>query len=368
MRLLSLDIFRGMTVFFMIIVNTPGTWGAVYAPLLHADWHGFSPTDLVFPSFLFAVGASVGIVLPRMAEKFTPQQVYRKIIKRALLIFVIGFIIYKFPFVKWQADGSLAFIDLSTTRIMGVLQRIGLAYGLAVAILYAFSLRKAIWITTGILITYWMILFGFGDYSLEGNIGLWLDKQILGADHLYGGEGIPFDPEGLLSTLPCIGNIVAGYATVYYMCQKNANYETLFRLALVGAGLIAAACMWHYAFPINKKLWTSSYVLLTSGIGMLMLVGLHYLLDKKRKGRAWAQFFAPMGKNPLAIYALSVFLVRILLFVRTGEGTNLYGSTYETVFRPMGDHLGSFLFALVFTMICWAVAWWLDKQKVYLRV
>jgi len=367
-RLQSLDVFRGMTVFFMIIVNSSGNWGTTYAPLLHAQWHGFTPTDLVFPSFLFAVGASLAIVMARWKNDKASSEVHRKILTRTGIIFLLGFLMYWFPFTDWQADGSLKFRPLGETRVMGVLQRIALAYGIAALFLYHFSLRKVLYITTGILVGYWLVLWSFGDLTMGGNAGHLLDMALLGKNHLYGGEGVPFDPEGLLSTLPCVGNVVVGYATVYFLRQKPKDLEFRFRLTLIGGALIAVGCLWHYGFPINKKLWTSSYVLLTSGISMWMLLSLHYLLDWQKKGYASLRFFTPMGKNPLFIYLLSEFGVIVLLWLPSAAHKTMYNAVYQTIFRPTGDYLGAFLFALAWTMICWAVAVWMDKRKWYVRV
>ncbi len=367
-RLLSLDVFRGMTVFFMIIVNSSGNWDTTFAPLLHAKWDGFTPTDLVFPSFLFAVGASLAIVMVPWKENEKSGVVHRKILKRTVIIFLLGFLMYWFPFCNLAADGSLTLRPLSETRIMGVLQRIALTYGISALLLYHFDLKTVLKITAGILIGYWLIMWGFGDLTMSGNAAHLLDEKLIGINHLYGGEGVPFDPEGLLSTLPCIGNVVAGYATVYYLRKKPNDLDLRLRLSLIGAALIAVACLWHYGFPINKKLWTSSYVLLTSGIGMLMLLTLHYVLDLRKKEYKWTSFFTPMGKNPLFIYLLSEVGVILLYWYPNATHGNLYNATYQNIFRPTGDYLGAFLFALTWTLICWAVAVWMDKKKWYVRV
>ncbi|MEZ4888101.1 MAG: heparan-alpha-glucosaminide N-acetyltransferase domain-containing protein [Chitinophagales bacterium] len=366
-RLQSLDVFRGMTVFFMIIVNSSGNWSTTYAPLLHAQWHGFTPTDLVFPSFLFAVGASLAIVMARWKTEKTNSEVHRKILTRTAIIFLLGFLMYWFPFTDWK-DGALTFRPIGETRIMGVLQRIALAYGLSALLLYHFSLRNVIYITLGILVGYWLILLSFGDLTMSGNAGHLLDMFLLGENHLYGGEGVPFDPEGLLSTLPCIGNVVAGYATVYWLRQKPKDLEVRLCLALIGAGLIAVAFLWNYGFPINKKLWTSSYVLLTSGIAMLMLVALHYLLDWRKKEYASLNFFTPMGKNPLFIYLLSEVGVIILYWIPNAANGTLYNALYHNIFSKVGAYFGAFLFALTWTLICWSVAVWMDRRKWYVRV
>jgi len=366
-RLLSLDVFRGMTVFFMIIVNSTGNWSKTYAPLLHAKWHGFTPTDLVFPSFLFAVGCSLAIVMDKMKTQST-SAVYRKIITRTAIIFLLGFLMYWFPF--WNNNGAEGFSlrPFSETRIMGVLQRIALAYGLSAILCYHFTVKTVIRIAIGILIGYWLIMMGFGDYTMSGNAAHLLDMKIIGANHLYKGEGVPFDPEGLFSTLPCIGNVIAGYATVFYLRKAKNKADSKLRIALIGGLLIGLACLWHYGFPINKKIWTSSYVLLTSGINVLMIVGLHVLVDMRSKSKGWANFFTPMGKNPLFIYVLSQIGATLFYWFPHDKSGNYYSATYENLFRWAGDYLGAFLFALSWTMICWTVALIMDKRKLYVRV
>ncbi|MDB5263766.1 MAG: hypothetical protein JWQ14_3049, partial [Adhaeribacter sp.] len=211
-RFTSLDVFRGMTVCFMIIVNTPGNGATTYGPLLHAHWHGFTPTDLVFPSFLFAVGNAMSFVMPRY-QTLTQAQVLGKIFKRTFIIFLLGYLMYWFPFVHWEGQ-QLAFNPLETTRIFGVLQRIALAYGIAALLIYYFNWKRALVISVIGLFLYWAILLLFGEpgaeLTLQGNAVLKLDTWLIGAEHLYRGEGVPFDPEGLLSTLPAVANVTAG--------------------------------------------------------------------------------------------------------------------------------------------------------------
>ncbi len=364
-RLLSLDIFRGMTIFFMIIVNTTGNWNSTYAPLLHAKWHGFTPTDLVFPDFLFAVGASLAIVMKRWQSQVNAAAVYKKIIVRTAIIFLLGFLIYWFPFCDWSSDGTLKLRPFSETRIMGVLQRIALAYGLSAILLYRFSLNTVVKLTIGILIAYWIILLGFGDLTMANNAGRLLDLAVLGENHMYQGEGMAFDPEGLLSTLPCIGNVIAGYTTVYYLRQGRTEHR--FKILLWGTVLIGLACLWHYAFPINKKLWTSSYVLLTSGICIVLLMALNSLLDEGQN-QNWSKFFTPMGKNPLFIYIISQLGAILLYWFPSQEHDSMYTAIYENIFKWAGAYLGAFLFALSFTMLCWVVALLMDRRKCYVRV
>ena len=208
-RLVALDIFRGITIASMILVNTPGSWSHVYPPLLHASWHGFTPTDLVFPFFLFAVGAAMSFSLGKY--KGDKSDVVKKILSRTALIFLIGLLLKMFPFYQFN-KGS--FIDFSTLRIMGVLQRIALAYGIAAFMCFFLSPKKLLGGAGILLVGYWGILLIFGGndpFSLEQNAALKFDLLVLGEQHLYGGFGIPFDPEGLLSTLPAVVSVIIGF-------------------------------------------------------------------------------------------------------------------------------------------------------------
>ncbi|MDB5241590.1 MAG: rane protein, partial [Spirosoma sp.] len=208
-RFLSLDVFRGLTICFMIIVNTPGSGATPFAPLLHADWHGFTPTDLVFPSFLFAVGNAMSFAMKKYSSIGT-SAVLAKIAKRTALIFLLGYLMYWFPFFRLTKSGDVTSFPISETRIWGVLQRIAVCYGIASLLVYFFSFRTVILLSIVFLVGYWLILLGWGNtadpFSLAGNAGSQLDLFLFGESHLYHGEGVAFEPEGLLSTLPAIVN------------------------------------------------------------------------------------------------------------------------------------------------------------------
>jgi predicted acyltransferase len=272
-RYYSLDVFRGATVALMILVNNPGDWSHVFAPLKHAPWHGCTPTDLVFPFFLFAVGNALSFVLPRLETAGTSATLI-KIGKRTLLIFAIGLFLNWSPFIKWSGD-LLVFkywgdpMNPETgIRILGVLQRIALCYFFAALIIYFFKLRGAFWITALLLLGYWALCV-IGNptdpYSLSGWFGTDIDKKILGIPHLYKGEGLAFDPEGLMSTLPAITEVLFGYFVGHYIQEKGKNHEMLANLLIAGCLLVLTGYLWDLSFPINKKIWTSSYVLYTSG-------------------------------------------------------------------------------------------------------
>ncbi len=367
-RFTALDVFRGMTVCLMIVVNTPGSWDSTYAPLLHANWHGFTPTDLVFPSFLFAVGNAMSFVMPKWAG-MTRGQVLRKIGRRTLIIFLLGYLMYWFPFVRWE-EGRLAAIPFSDTRVFGVLQRIALCYGAAALMIYYLRPRMALNTGIALLFVYWILLYVFGDpadpLSMQGNAGFYLDRWLIGEQHLYHGEGVAFDPEGLLSTLPAIVNVLAGFEAGRFIREKGTNYEALSKLLIAGVLLLAAAWVWNGVFPINKKLWTSSFVLHTVGLDCIILAIIIYIIDFK-KITGWNAFFEVFGRNPLFIYLLSELGAILLWFFKTG-GKDTYVWVYEKVFSHAGSYFGSLLFALCYMLLCWAAGWWLDRKKIYVRV
>jgi predicted acyltransferase len=364
-RYLSLDVFRGLDVALMIIVNTPGQGETTYAPLLHARWNGFTLTDLVFPTFLFLVGTSMSFSLPNYAA-IGNRVVVRKILKRTAIIFLLGYLMYWFPFFA-ASDGVWHFKPLSDTRILGVLQRIALGYGIAALLIHFLKLRAAVWTGVVLLLLYWVLLLVFGDLTLTGNAVLAFDRWLMGDSHLYHGEGIAFDPEGWLSTLPAVVNVLAGYAVGNYLREKGPTWETLARMSMVGAVLVAIGLGWHLGFPLNKKLWTSSFVVLTIGIDIMVLVGLMYLLDI-RKNTGWSYFFVVMGRNTLFIYLLSE-VAAILLDTFSADGNNLHQWIFMHGFRPWaGDYPGSLLFAICFMLMCWSVGYFLDRKKIYIRI
>jgi predicted acyltransferase len=369
-RFLALDVFRGMTVCFMIIVNTPGSWSYIYAPLEHAPWHGFTPTDLVFPSFLFAVGNAMAFVMHKY-EAQGSGAFWRKTLKRTALIFIIGFLLSWFPFFDKMPDGSWRFIPLSETRILGVLGRIALCYFFASVILHYSSRNTAIAFCVFALFGYWIIMYALGDandpYSLVGNAALKLDLAVIGEKHMYHGEGIAFDPEGLLSTLPAIVNVVIGFLAGDYIRRKGSNFETIAKLMVVGSALMFGAYCWDMFFPINKKIWTSSFVLLTTGIDLVVLAVLIYILDIVRYKKG-SYFFEVFGRNPLFIYAMSGIIITIMFMIPVGD-SNLQRFFYADVFGSFaGPVFASFLFAVFYMMINWLIGYWLDKKKIYIKV
>lgn len=364
-RYLSVDLLRGLTVALMIVVNSLGSHESAWSPLLHADWHGFTLTDLIFPTFLFVVGNSIALSLPRYASE-GPRAVLWKIGKRTILIFIIGFLLGWFPFFS-HVDGVLSFKSLETVRIFGVLQRIALAYGAGALLIYFLPARALISTSVGLLMGYWFLLLGFGDLTLEGNAVVQLDQWLIGPDHLYKGEGIPFDPEGLLSTLPAIVNVLIGYGALVWFKQQSSAIEGVAKLLLLAVALVTLAFWWDLFFPFNKKLWTSSYVLLTSGIDLALLATLIYVIDLCHWTR-WTYFFEVFGKNTLFIYILSGVIVDLLFLFRI-QGQSAYGWVFHQLIEPWaGTYNGSGVQGLWIMLSCWAVGYALDKQKIYIRV
>jgi len=369
-RSLSLDIFRGMTVCFMIIVNTPG-WEVSYAPLNHAHWNGCTPTDLVFPSFLFAVGNAMSFARKKFAS-MSDAAVLGKIFRRTLLIFLLGFLMYWFPFFHQGADGSWSLSPISHTRILGVLQRIALCYFFASVLVQYCSTRTVYVVSILLLLGYWAALLLFGEpgadvFGMTTNAGSRLDRWLLGENHLYHGEGVAFDPEGILSTFPAIVNVVAGYFTGVFVQQKGKTYEGLAKMLLAGSLLLAIAMGWDMLLPINKKLWTSSYVLYTVGIDMIFLSMLIYVIEFRQK-TGWTSFFNVFGKNPLFIYLLSELLVVVLYTIHHGNESVFEWINkvfYQAIFPGA---FGSLLFSLSYMLVCWLVGKWLDAKKIYIRV
>lgn len=356
----------------MIIVNTPGSEDFAYSPLRHSRWHGFTPTDLVFPSFLFAVGNAMSFAMKKF-ETMPERAVLWKIFRRTLLIFLLGYLMYWFPFFQQQDDGHWAMKSIADTRIMGVLQRIALAYGIAALLIYYLSRRTVLIIAGILLVGYWIVLLvagvpGVDPFSMTGNAGYRLDLFILGASHMYHGEGIAFDPEGLLSTLPAVVNVICGYFAGVYIAKKGREYEGLTKLLLWGCGFVVIALAWNMVFPINKKLWTSSFVMLTVGIDLVLLSFLIYVIEFRNK-RSWTGFFNVFGKNPLFIYLLSELLIVVLFIIPAGHDQSVAdwvnSAFYQAVFPGA---FGSLLFALTYMMVCWCVGKWLDHKKIYIKV
>ncbi|MEH2434828.1 MAG: acyltransferase family protein [Nostoc sp.] len=375
MRLTSLDIFRGITIAAMILVNMAGVADDVYPLLAHADWHGCTPTDLVFPFFLFIVGVAMTFSLSKYTEDNKPTStVYWRILRRAAILFALGLLLNGF----WN-QGVWTF-DLSSIRIMGVLQRISITYLLASLIVLNLP-RKGQWILAAVLlIGYWLIMmyvpvpeYGAGVLTREGNFGAYIDRLIIPKAHLYKGDGFNFmgDPEGLFSTIPAIVSVLAGYFTGQWIRSQPVQSRTSIGLALFGVGCLIIGWAWGWTFPINKKLWTSSYVVFTTGWALLLLAACYELIEV-RLIRRWSKPFEIMGLNAISLFVPSVLLIKILVKTTIGTGKDApstYNWIYQNFFASWAGVLnGSLLFAIVTVLLWWAVGVLMYRQRWFLKV
>ncbi len=368
-RLSALDTFRGATIALMIIVNTPGTWSHVYAPLRHAQWHGCTLTDLVFPFFLFIVGISMNYSFEKY-DICKTGPLFNKIIFRSISIFILGLILNAFPFIRQDWDWS-------SFRYLGVLQRIALSYFLAAFIILRANIKSLVQICLAILILYWIGLYSYGfitgldPYALSTNLVLVIDRAILGEDHLYGGTGIQFDPEGLLSTLPAVVTVIIGFLVGTMIKTTKDHKDNCQRMMILGSLMIIVGWIWGFSFPINKQLWTSSYVLFTAGIGTITLGSMIWLIDILGY-KKWTYPLIVFGSNSIFIFALSGIWTKILLKTRfnfEGQEISGYSYLYKTIFLPFaGDINGSLLFAIFHVFAFWFILLWMYRKKLFIKL
>ncbi len=364
-RLVSLDAFRGLAIAGMILVNNPGSWAHVYPPLLHATWHGATPTDLVFPFFLFAVGVALSFSFAaRAARGDTRSQLWRHVAVRALILYGLGFLMTAWPR-----------FDFATVRLVGVLARIAMVYLVAGAMVLFLS-RRAIFVAAlALLFGYWALMtlvpvpgFGAGDLSPEGNLAAWLDRIVLGP-HMWSGGGGIYDPEGLLSTLPAVASALAGLFAGDYLRSGRAAPG---KLLGIGAALVLAGHLWDLVFPINKPIWTSSYVVYTTGWALLALGALHWTIDLRGR-RGWARPLVVYGRNAITVFVASGMLAKQLILWRVSDGaggtTSAYNRIYETAFASWAGPLnGSLAFALATVLLWLGIACAMHARGIHLKV
>lgn len=368
-RYLSLDVLRGMTIALMIVVNTPGSWDTIYAPFRHAPWHGFTITDLVFPTFLFVVGNAMSFSMRKFEKQ--PDYVFLKtVFKRTALIFIIGLFLNAFPFVT-RNGGEFTWIDFSAIRILGVLQRIALCYCIASLVIHYF-ITKSVLIFSGLaLLFYWAVMYIYGSqpdpYSMEANAALKFDLWLIPTQNLYKGYGIPFEPEGLLSTVPAVVNVIAGFLAGNFIQVQGNKTNKVMKLASTGIIVTAVALLWNMCFPINKPLWTSSYVLLTIGLDLLILSTLMLVIEIASM-KKWTYFFEVFGKNPLFIYILSGMLIELMSLIQI-SGESVSEKVYQTLFASwLEGNNASLAFAICYMLLLWLIGYVMDKKKIYVRV
>lgn len=396
-RFYSLDIFRGATVALMILVNNPGSWSYIYPPLEHAPWQGCTPTDLVFPFFLFAVGNAMAFVIPSLQTKGS-KVFFKKIIKRSLIIFSIGLFLNWLPFFYWHNNilefKPWAFMNTDANgntfedgvRIMGVLQRIAICYYIASIIAFYFSIKKVVYICIGILLGYWFITWFFGTtdpYSLTGFFGNNIDINILSKHHILHIDKVNdkvfhFDYEGIFSTTAAIAQVLLGYLVGNFILKKGKTYEMISQLFVLATTLLVIGYSWDFVFPISKKMWTSSYTVYTSGLAILTIAVLVYFLEMKNFKNSLTSFFDVFGKNPLFIFVLSGFLPRVLSLIRISDfddsGKPIFLNPlswfYNHICKNISTDLrvGSLLYAVILIFFYWSICYILDKKKIYIKV
>ena len=376
MRLSSLDVFRGITIAAMILANMAGVADDVYPFLSHAQWHGCTPTDLIFPFFLFIIGVAMTYSLSKYTTENKPTKaVYLRVLRRAAVLFILGLLLNGF----WN-KGVWTF-DLSSIRLMGVLQRIALTYLFASLIVLKLPCKTQWLVAGGLLIGYWLTMmyipvpeYGAGVLTREGNFGAFIDRLIIPKVHLYKGDGFNFmgDPEGLFSTIPAIVSVLAGYFTGEWIKdKKQATSHTSMDLVLFGLCCLVIAIIWDVAFPMNKKIWTSSYVLFTSGWALMLLAACYELIEVRLIKR-WSKPFEIMGLNAIALFVASVLLIKITAKTQLGTGEtaiSIYNWIYQNIFASWsGKFNGSFLFALVTLLFWYGVAVLMYQKRWFLKV
>ncbi|MEO9967041.1 MAG: DUF5009 domain-containing protein [Reichenbachiella sp.] len=359
-RLLSLDVFRGLTIAAMILVNDPGSWSYVYAPLLHAKWHGCTPTDLIFPFFLFMVGTAVALSTPKEGD--ARKQLTKKILKRSLYLFLIGLFLNAFPY-----------FELSTLRIPGVLQRIAIVF-LVIGLMYHYtSTRTQIYTAVSLLLAYWVLMAaipvpGIGAPNLDPdtNFAAWFDRLLL-SGHMWS-MSKTWDPEGLLSTLPAVVTGMLGIFTGKILFGAENKQKALIRLFVLANCLIVVALAWDMSFPINKSLWTSSYVLYTGGVAIHFFALLYALLDIEKYRSKLTFPFEVFGSNAITAYALSGILASLLGIIPLGD-QSMHETIYNGLFSILADyHFASLVYALLFVSLCYVPVWILYRKNIFIKV
>jgi predicted acyltransferase len=372
-RLTSLDVFRGITIAGMILVNNPGG-EAVYAPLEHAPWHGWTPTDFIFPFFLFIVGVSLTLSFARRVESGKGgRALLLSVLRRALVIFCLGLLIHGFP--HYDSTGKLSIYDFSSIRIPGVLQRIAVCYLFASLIFLKTGWKTQAIIAAVLLIFYWLLMtwtpvpgYGVGDLSKEGNLAAYVDRSLL-SGHIYTKI---YDPEGLLSTIPTIATTLIGILTGHYLRSSRTPLEKVAGMFVAGVAGVVAGWMWNSWLPINKPLWTSSYVLFTAGLA-LQLLALCYWLIEIKKYRAWAKPFVIFGVNAIALYVGSALLARMMNLWRLPHADGTPGTfktfIYEHLFASWASPINASLFyAIAYVLLWFGLLSLLYRKKIFIKV
>ena len=396
-RLIALDVFRGLTIAGMLLVNDPGVWGAIYPPLEHAAWHGWTPTDLIFPFFLFIAGITTHLSLSARRERGDEEgALVRQVLRRGALIFLFGLFLSAFPMFQWGPVSSWpwpttitdpTFLDrvvyrFQTLRIMGVLQRIALAYTIAGLVTLKTTLRQQVVIVATLLYGYWLAMtllpvppHGFVGATIldkpEMVLSAWVDRTVLGERHLWIGSRT-WDPEGLLSTLPAIATAILGNFAGRWIAARRPLVERLNGLFAIGAIGMMLGLMWNWAFPINKSLWTSSYVVFSAGMAAVALATCMWLIDVQRV-TWWTRPFVVYGVNPIVAFVGSGLTARLIysIFKVTWDGKQipLQAGIERALFASwLEPRNASLAFALSFVLVWLGVLWILWRKRIILKV
>jgi len=375
-RLVSLDVFRGATIAAMILVNNPGSHEHVYAQLMHAAWHGWTVTDWIFPFFLFMVGISMVLSFQkRLQHGASRRQLLKHVLRRSAILFMIGLFINGFPFGLVPGHQ----FSFSSWRIMGILQRIGLAY-LFASLIYLYNTRygQIVW-TVVLLIGYRLMLswipvpgYGAGVLKPAGNLCWYVDSHLLAGHTWHFAPVKGFDPEGLLSTIPAIASVLCGVLAGYWLQEPRSPDEKTSGMFVAGNALLLFGVIWNVWFPINKNLWTSSYVVFMAGWALICLAMIYWIVDIKGYQR-WAKPFVIFGMNAITVFTLAELLANLLWAIAwqksSGEITTLHDAVYEKLFLPLANPVNaSLLFAIVFMLIIYLVAWVMWKKKWFIKI
>lgn len=347
----------------MILVNNPGSWAHIYTPLDHAEWHGWTLTDLIFPFFLFIIGVSMTFSFSRRLAEGDRPHLYRQVFRRSAIIFGLGLLLSAFP------D-----FDLGNLRYVGVLPRIAAVYLVTSLIVLNLSRRAQIWVFGGLLVGYWGVMkwvpvpeYGAGVLTPEGNLAGWIDSLLL-PGRLYQGT---WDPEGLLSTLPAVATVLSGVFTGYWLRSGRGRIEIARGMALAGGLAMIAGLVWSHWFPINKNLWTSSYVLFTTGAALEALALCYWLIDI-RDYRKWARPAVVFGVNAIAVFMLSGLVTRLLIRIHVAgdpDPITLKRWLYETLFASWASPMNASLaFALTYLLLWWALMALLYRRKIFIKI
>ncbi|WP_100642786.1 acyltransferase family protein [Alteromonas facilis] len=377
-RMLTIDVFRGIAITAMILVNNPGSWQYVYAPLRHAEWHGLTPTDLVFPFFIITMGIAIGLTFSADKVGGNRAAILIKVGKRTLTLFVLGLLLAVFyynvtdPHFNWWKE------QVEEIRILGVLQRLALVYAACAVLALLLNNKQLVAVSIALLVGYSGLLlympYGLGadvyvgELLMGNNYAAYIDQAVLGRAHLYYADAQPFatDPEGILSTFPAVVSGLIGVVLGRHLVRPN-TLELIQRLWLIGILLTLVGWGMDRWMPINKALWSASFVLVTAGLALLFIAALHTLIDKHCI-RRWSAPFIVFGANSLLFFMFSGVLARITVMIPVGD-TTLKGALYSQIFQPaFGNYFGSLMYACVFLMVSYAVFYGLYKRGIFWKV